>query len=524
LLLQWIIGGLVVVVYGADRFKYPQPMRATTTFWRYWSAWGGYIIAMVGLFLLLGGAITGLDPGALMTFLGAGAPPLDAKTGTLPAPLLAALVLTSLLPHFPVLGKIDDAVKEWFQRVGNMPFEVRELSAHLQAASYEPPAEALDQLLPIFRSFGVDPAWLTAPADSIKRRWARSVALYAEIQQWEVARSYARYMEENSAVMVSLRAKLTALAENLDGRGLDALVHDSESPLVARMGRQIETDLSVLERALYDFVSGGVLSGGRLYPQRRATLTQLGFSGLPATRGALTANDVVLVVGLVFLTMLFLPLMMSRFFDPTPLRRHLSMMVLVPIIYAIAIVAAIYPKSVWPFAAAQPGGPRPVAAYAFSGAIAVVAAFAVSLLFRFAFNSPGNVFQALATPGAFARAWGDSIQRWPWLLMPFFTTVAIAWAADDHPPNTDSEPGWLRWVEAAALAVIFAGLQWTVLQLLLADMLPPDSDRLSHALPRMLVTASVIGACIGALVPRLYRSRCRLTPTAAIGLPVHQTA
>ena len=79
-----------------------------------------------------------------------------------------------------------------------------------------------------------------------------------------------------------------------------------------------------------------------------------------------------------------------------PLAPNMRVLVMVPIIYAIAIVSAIYPKSLFPFASRQLGGHRPVAAYALSGLVAAVAAFVVSLLFRFAFDAEGNVFQALA--------------------------------------------------------------------------------------------------------------------------------
>jgi hypothetical protein len=236
---------------------------------------------------------------------------------------------------------------------------------------------------------------------------------------------------------------------------------------------------------------------------------QLGFSGFPVARAPLSAHDIVLVMGLVFLAMLFVPLMMRRFFDPTPLPMNVRVLVMVPIIYAIAIVAAVYPKSVWPFASRQPGGRRPVAAYALSGVVAALASFVVSLLFRFSFDSQGNVFEALATPGAFLKAWNTSVERWPWLMKTFFATIAIAWAADDHPAGDANEPAWLRWVEAAVLAAVFAVLQWTVVQFLVPNMPPDAAERLLRHLPRMLVTASFIGAGIGWLVPSLYRARGR---------------
>lgn len=500
LALQWLFGLAVVALYAHDRFTHPLSLRATTTFWRYWSAWCGYLVAMLGLFTVLGGGMTALDPALMLSMLGLAQPPQE--TLTLPGPLLSALTLTSLLPHVPVLKKIDDLLKEWFQRVGNIPYEVRELSAHLRGASYVPPGDELDELAPVLRGFGVERDWLHGAPDSIRQRWARCVMLYAQVQRWEEMRGYTRFVDENKAALQDIRRRVAALAEILDARALAELDRDSDSRLVAHVRRNVGTDLTALQRALCDFVAGGVLAGGWSHQRRHAALTRLGFGGLPALRSPLSAHDIVLVMGLVFLAMLFVPLMLRRFFVPTPLEPNLRVIVMVPIIYAIAIVLAVYPKSLLPFARREPGGGRPVAAYALSGVAAAVAAFGVSLLFRFAFDSGGNVLQALATQGAFVKAWLITIERWPWLLMTGLATVAIAWAADDHLAEQGPPPRWLRGAEAAALAGVFGALQWMVLQLLVSHAgWLTSATRL-----RMMVTSMLVGALIGWYVPHLFRS------------------
>jgi hypothetical protein len=214
----------------------------------------------------------------------------------------------------------------------------------------------------------------------------------------------------------------------------------------------------------------------------------------------------VLVAGLIFLALLFVPLMVRRSFDPLPLAPNVRVLVMVPIIYAISIVLAIYPKSVLPFWRREPDKLRPVAAYALSGAAAAIAAFAVSLLFRFAFDSKGSVIAALSTEGAFSSAWNTSIARWPWLLMTFFTTVAIAWAADDRPESNSAKS--MRLIELGSLAAVFGALQWTVLQLLIATAVSAEyQSQLQSATAQMVLTATLIGASIGWFVPHLYRTR-----------------
>jgi len=510
--MQWVFGAAVVLLYGADRFKIPRPMRATTTFWRYWSAWCGYLVAMTGLFILLGGGFTVIDAAQLLKVLGVEHTMIE---GILPGPLLSALLLTSLLPHVPVLGRIDSNVKEWFQRVGNIPFEVRELSGRLRAATYAPSPNVLEALLPTLNRLGVDASWLQDAANTIRQPWAQAVALFAQVQAWETARGYSRYFEEHKATLGEIRTRLESLREVLQPLALAELDRSHDSALLSRMRKRIASEVTDLRRDLCDYVSGGVLSEGRNHSQRLAALTQLGFSGLPATRNPLSANDIVLVMGLVFLAMLFIPLMTRRFFDPTPLSNPVRLMILVPLIYAIAVVAAIYPKSAWPFARRNAGDGRPVAGYAASAALAAVAAFLVALLLRFAFDAQGNVFQALATPGAFRAAWLVSLDRWPWQFMTFFVTVAIAWMADDY-ADRNAEPGWLRWAEAVALCAIFVILQWVVAQLFAAAE-PRMAELLRKQIPLLLTTAGATGAGIGWLVPHAYRRRGRRQPVVAIG-------
>ena len=359
--------------------------------------------------------------------------------------------------------------------MGNIPWEVRELSRFLRDSAYAPGPEALAQVRGVLRSLDVDEAWLREPAETIKHRWARSVALYGHLRRWEASHAFGRYVDQHRTDLPEIRERIDKLAEFLDARTLDELDGGSDSRLVAHSRKVFDSELSSLQDSLCNFIGGGVLDGARNHARRRDALAQLGFTGLPATRGPLTSHDVVLVAGLVFLAMLFVPLMMRRFIDPVPLAQNLRVLVTVPIVYAIAIVAAIYPKSVWPFAARQPSGERPFAAYAVSGVIAAAAVVRGLARVPLRLRQVGQLFQSLSTPGAFQEAWRTTLERWPWLLMTFFITVAVAWAADDWEPADQSGRLRLRAIEAGSLAVVLGLVQWSVLQFsrhLMAARLP----------------------------------------------------
>jgi len=197
LLLQWAFGALVVGLYARDRFENPLPARYTTTFARYWVARVGYVGAMLALYLVLGGAVTDLDLKPLWRLLDLDAIAKDDQS--LPGPLLSALVLTALLPHFPYLSKIDESVKLWFQRVGNIPFEVRELSGQMRNADFRLEPPVLARLRPQLQELGIDERDLGAPAQSFRLRWAQASVLHAMVQTWSDSRTYLRYVAERQA-------------------------------------------------------------------------------------------------------------------------------------------------------------------------------------------------------------------------------------------------------------------------------------------------------------------------------------
>ena len=141
---------------------------------------------------------------------------------------------------------------------------------------------------------------------------------------------------------------------------------------------------------------------------------------------SLNPHDIVLVVGLVFIAMLFIPLMLRRFVYPDVLPPQVRVLVMVPIVYAIAIVVAIFPKGVWPFAGRVGNGTR-LRSVCASGLIAAASALLVSVLFRFAFDAQGNVstrFDAWRVRPGLA-----DLTRSLAVVVDDVPTVTIAWQA-----------------------------------------------------------------------------------------------
>lgn len=505
MLLQWCFGAIVVVLYARDRFDKPESARSTTTRTRYWSARLGYILSMLVLFLVLGGAAADLNLQWLWELLRVQA---DLKNSErLPGPLLSALVLTSMLPHVEFLSRIDETVKKWFQRVGNIPFEVRLLGSQLHATPICPPRAALDRARPKLLELGVTPDWLQEPPDSLRHKWARVATLWTLVDGWKSMRGYSRYLIHQKRAFEEIQSRFETLSALLgDAQFWDAGV-PADTPATTALRKKVTKDVNHLDQSICDFISGGVLDREWNLAQRNAMLATFGFD-LPAGSAAglgLTVHEVFLVSGLIFLAMTLIALISRRFLDPNPLPPNLRVLVMVPIIYAVAIIAAIYPKAMWSFANIRQVGHRPVAAYALSGLAAAVAGLFIAVLFRFLFEGSGNLLVALSEPGRFKQAVVITMERWPWQLMTMLATFAIAWMADNPAPGAGKVSHRQRAVEAVGMAACLFVFQWVTIELL-ATFTSPGSAWYDRARD-LLLTSLVVGACIGYFVPHLYRAK-----------------
>ncbi|WP_250532351.1 hypothetical protein [Caballeronia sp. ATUFL_F1_KS39] len=500
---QWLIGVFVVVVYANDRFESPLPMRPTTTFVRYWIARSGYVLSMLLLYYVLSQAFSSAP--ALAAF--AGIDEIPSTLNNLPKPLLTALFLTSILPHSPILKKLDEVVKRWFERIGNIPYEVRELSGKLRNGEFMPPKEAAESIRDSLDRLGVKTDWLALPKNTLSGKWARTVALYATVRRWPDSR-FARFADRQREKLAEFDQQIEKLGISLRGDTLAMLDMSEHASLAAPLRQKLLTEIDTVYKELCDFVSGGVLECEWAPNSRYSTLAKLGFCSVSKPINPMRADDLVLVIGLIFFVVVVVIVLLGAINGAAD-AASFRLAVLLPMIYGISIAAAIYPKAAWPYARMKFPGRRPIAAYAICGVLAVAASAPAALILRMVWSNTGNPLDLLIQEGLFSRALNESIQRWPWYVGTFFTTIAIAWAADDYFGVADP-PKWLRYAEALALAGFLVLVQFLVLQFFKND----DNLRAFYQLrlepnrSQIYINSAAIGLCIGFLIPHFYRRSC----------------
>lgn len=491
---QWLIAGTVVSIYAIRRFNTPTSNKSSTTVARYYSALSAYLMSLGFLFVLFGGGLS-VPPGELITFVMYGAQSLPEDVQQLPGPLLSALLLTVVLPNVPILSKIDDWLRKSFQDMGNIPQEARRLSANMRRSSFVvPDGESLRQRVKERLAGFASKDIVLEPNNSPQFQWVKITALFVQVKSWPDTRKYDRFVESLSEDYSSIERDFERLGNKALNccklmRGVKTRDDKSAAKAVDECVSNFREQADLLYKALCDFIARGILRCELTKQDRQEKLREMGFTDLPQTRAPLNANQVVTMGGAVSLAILMGMISLSS--QIPQMSRALFIAAMVGVMYGTAIVAAIYPKTIWTFASREKTGQRPIVAYVLSGVIAVGAAFLVSQTFKY------------VRFGDFLLALNDTKWSYPWLLNSFALAMVTAFLADDFVTSKAKTPTWLRGTEALAAAAIMMGTGWLIRTMLTQIPNMPE-DRIPE-LDVVLAVSGLVGSIIGFWVPHWYR-------------------
>ncbi len=191
LLVSVVCGGFVAF-YAMQRYNTPATNRHSTTQSLFLLTGTGYVLASVGLFVIL--SEIALKPGVL-SFLGLdNAQEVVAKYAA--PPLLAAAILTALLPNVPVLTAWDKWILSQFQTWGSIPQGVRNLADIVERSQLAMTAADQAKLSGWISNAGDIPNELSDrlsanAIDTVEGDFTRTLWLYRELQQLEALATYA---------------------------------------------------------------------------------------------------------------------------------------------------------------------------------------------------------------------------------------------------------------------------------------------------------------------------------------------
>ena len=485
-----LVAGVLTAFYAGNRFATPRTLRSETTRFQYYSSYVTYVVSCIGLLMFLSWILA--HKPALLGILYSPSPIPEELKG-LDAPLVAALVLTTLLPSVPVLRDINSALLRFFHRMGAIPLgavrwaqrmNMTQLTISEKLVADTKLYIANSTLLPDSLAAQLQPDF---NLDSVRFRFTRCLALYVALNNLPGWTGYsADFPEERAAFekkMSSLFAQSVAfftLTTQLVQRQLEPAADSVDQFRSYALDAYEDIRLMLARVLLYSCNSDAEVAH---------QLTKIGFAVQRPSLIRLPLN----LLSFDFAGVVVLFVITTVSLADGDFGRALAIGMLVAINQSIAAVCALAPKQLWNFADYRSARERPTLSYLISGACTLTITLPISFgFYLLRVHFPLDVHPLL--PFA-AQA--------KWLLLPTVLSIALAFACDDT-IEADHELWWLKWVESAGLAALMGLSGFFVMHWLSVNQ--PTTQHL--LLIPSLLSAS-IGALFGATIPHWYRKTMR---------------
>jgi hypothetical protein len=496
---DWILSAIFVCVFARSRFHTPSEYVASTTVWRFRIAAWLYYAAMLMIFLLLAFVISN-DNGMIN---------INAIFGTdlrdMSAPLVAALLLTTLMPNIPLLSALDEWLLTFFRDIGKIPSNVRRLRADLKNRNPIISEQIRDEVSKLVESDHrldlIQQQNLRFKPD-LSPQWAytKVLVLFSRIERLESKEEWSRFIEvfqhHYASTGVAFEKLTDQAARCFALRGKNYLptppIPEPNDP-IGECERHLMGKCDEVYGELCELAAYGVLRSGRSRSHRMVMLAELGFPDLREDERSIDPDQIVAVVFAIFIILLGSISLLGGSSNRPP-HEVLLRSIMVAVIYGVAIFCTLLLKPGPGKAgsgAATMANSRPMRMYLLAGLVSAIASLVIVTLFK------TLMFQD------FPKAAGDLRLSWPWAFMSFSFAMALAWLCDDNIDKKE-DAKWLRWVEAVIAAVVMAliaALVWYFLEEVAPDRAPK--------LPRLVVISGIIGLIAGFFIPSHYRKMRR---------------
>jgi hypothetical protein len=436
--------GLLIVVYAWDRFNTPPSNRSSTRRSLYWSSCAGYILTALALFVALS-MLLEVAPWRQALLATADDP-------ALPAPLIAALAMTTLLSSCPTLKNLDSWILRVFLEWGAIPAEVKRRVATMTPQSFSVTAEDVAAL----REAYADGSYGDTLAGHLRERgseglelsqfrFTRVVKLYDRIQKLAGESRYARFFSETADELAELDKRVSAFLHRSDtSLTLAARLRAQESEVAyeelmlerreafAQSCREIFNDLAL-------FLARAVLRGERSERDIVDRLRTIGFAAAePMNEPDFPIDGLTLLALGVFLYLAALSVFFSQVTSTSHVQGTPLMMAFkVALTRLVTVGVTLWLVQRFSFFRREAREAPKYFAYVVCGILACVVAAGICL--------PFALFEADLMTGMNKSA--------PLILLSGVLGAALALCCNDWPDDS-TPPAWLRPAEAAGCASV----------------------------------------------------------------------
>jgi hypothetical protein len=495
---SYVVACLLVCFYAWSRFNTPSTIRSQTSQFQYFGSCATYVVSSLGLLTLLAWVL-GRNPHFLGLLHAGSSASIPDDVNSLDAALVAALMLTTLLPSFPVLRDFDTKMLNLFHKMGAIPFGAVRWAQRLDAATFTitagPLADARNfitnsKLLPDMLIGELQPDFT---ADHTRFRFTRNLVLYVALSNLP---NRARFGDDFPDDMAGFEKHMSRFFAQCVG--FFALTDQLSRQQLEPLPSSIEEFRSVALEAYEDIrlmLARVILYSCNGEAEVAQTLTNMGFAVQHPVPIRMPHN--LLSLDLIGVVTLFAA---STFLASSelPVGKAIAIGLLVAVNHSIAACFALLPKQSWSFADIRCARERPVLAYVISGMCTLMIGLPVTYAFYLArvhfFPDSGPIMPFTG--------------QCKWLLLPTVLSVALAFACDDF-AQTAREPAWARWIEGLALAGLMAVTGLLVMHWLVVDQAALHPNDKPPPLWMPVVLSALIGALFGATIPNWYRTTMR---------------
>ena len=508
--------GLLIIAYAWARFNTPPSNRSSTRQALYWSSAIGYVLSALAMFAALS-ILLNAGPWRKL-LLG------PADDPALPAPLIATLAMTTLLPVVPTLKRID----EWFLSIfldwAEIPGEIRRRATTMTLENFSVTKEDVTALRQGYIEAGYSDTLAhhlrrrgTEGLEVSQQRLTRVVKLYDRVCKLANEPRYRHFFAETASEFEELdrttsgflrrAATSLTLAERLR-MAETAATYDE---LVQERREEFANNCRETFRVLALFLARAVLRSESSEMGIVRRLRAIGFDAAePMNLPRFPIHSLTVLALAIFVYLLVAVVFFDRLMGSPQLHQISGLMIAVKV---AAVRLGTIGLTVWlmqrySFFRREAGDPPRFFAYVLNGLIAAAAAAAISALFH------------LGNPGVIPA--GDL----PLILLSFMLCTTLALCCDDW-VDEKMPPVWLRVVEATGCAAAMAsGMAFIVTYL--SGALPFSADQLiGSKLVMLFVFPSAMAFVIGGCVPHIYRSarraatarRAEVSPVVVSALP-----
>jgi hypothetical protein len=492
--------GLLIVVYASGRFNTPPSNRSSTRQTLYWWSCAGYVLSALALFA----ALSILLQAAVWrtALLGRSDEP------SLPAPLIATLAMTTLLPSIPLLKRLDEWFLSTFLEWGEIPAEVKRRAAAMTPESFTVSREDVAALR---QTYG-DGSYGDSLSRYLRRRGAdgpevshcrltRVVKLYDRVRKLAGEQGYGRFFAEAEKEFAELERRVTdflhraaaslALDERLgeieNGQVFEELARERREAF-AQGSHEIFVELALfLARAV---LRSETSERGVVRRLREAGFTAAEPMNLP--RFPINSLTVLAIALFLYLGVLILLLGGVVGMDHYDQAGGLMVAAKSAMVRLVTIGVTVWLMQRYRFFRRAPGEPPRFFAYVVNGVIATAAAATIC------------VFTHLGDVDPLAAMGGDL----PIILLSFPLCTALALCCDDWVESTPP-PTWLRLAEAAGCGLVMA-VSMAMVLIYLGDRLPfPTVGLPGWEITMVIGFPTSIAILFGGCVPHIYRAARR---------------